>query len=347
MDFAKGNNSGRGVPRWTYPALGYLVSVACLIWVYRGFDWRTELARLSTLDWRWLGVAAIADISVYISQGWRWRMLLKPVGDVSLVRSVQAIYVGLFTNEVLPLRGGELVRSYLQAHWSVIPFSVVLSSVVVERVFDGVWLVLFTLVSTSIVPLPRYLVEGTRVLTGLLAGLAFLLAVAVFQKGHAHAAVAKSRWAGKLWHVVNALHTMGRSPSFYLAFLASFAYLGLQLIPIHALILAYGLDLNWSATLVTLVILRLGTLLPQAPGNVGSFQFFAVVALQLFGVEKSEATGFATLLFFVVTVPLWLAGFVATLASGIGFGDIRRRAADTHRESGAADSSGAPETPAR
>ena len=332
MNLTKGSNGRRGVPRWIAPALGYLVSVACLVWVYRGFDWRQEFQRLSVLDWRWLAVAVVADISVYISQGWRWRMLLKPVGEVSLVRSVQAIYVGLFTNEVLPLRGGELVRSYLQAHWSAIPFSVVLSSAVVERVIDGVWLVLFTIVSTSIVPLPRYLVEGTRVLAGLLAGLAFLLAVAVFQKGHAHAAVAKSRWAEKLWHVVNALHDMGRSRSFYLAFLASFAYLGLQLIPIHALMLAYGLDLHWSAALVTLVILRLGTLLPQAPGNVGSFQFFAVVALRLFGVERPEATGFATLLFFVVTVPLWLAGFVATLASGIGFGDIRRRAAETNHQ---------------
>jgi hypothetical protein len=334
MNLAKGNNNRRDLRRWIAPTLGYLVSLACLVWVYRGFDWRQELERLSTLDWRWLGVAVIADISVYISQGWRWRMLLKPVGEVSLVRSVQAIYVGLFTNEVLPLRGGELVRSYLLAHWSAIPFSVILSSAVVERIFDGVWLVLFTIVATSITPLPRYLVEGTRVLTGLLAGLIFLLAVAMFLKSRAHAAVAKSRWAGKLWHVVNALHVMGRSPSFYLAFLASFAYVGLQLIPIHALMIGYGLDLTWKATLVTFVILRLGTLLPQAPGNVGSFQFFAVVALRLFGVEKSEATGFATLLFFVVTVPLWLTGFVATLTSGIGFGDIQRRAAETHRQSG-------------
>jgi glycosyltransferase 2 family protein len=334
MYFFKGNNGRLDLRKWIAPALGNLVSLVCLIWVYRGFDWRQELPRLAALDWHWLGVAVIADVSVYISQGWRWRMLLKPVGDVSLVRSVQAIYVGLFTNEVLPLRGGELVRSYLQAHWSAIPFSVVLSSAVVERIFDGAWLVLFTIVSTSIVPLPHYLVDGTRVLAGALAGLAFLLAVAMFQKHHAHAAVAKSRWAEKLWHVVNALHDMGRSPCFYLAFLASFAYLGLQLIPIHALMLGYGLDLSWRATLVTLVILRLGTLLPQAPGNVGSFQFFAVVALQLFGVEKSQATGFATLLFFVVTVPLWVVGFIATLASGLGFGDIRRRAADSHRQIG-------------
>jgi hypothetical protein len=335
MNLPTDSNQRCGLRKWIAPALGYLVSLVCLVWVYRGFDWRAELTRLSSLDLHWLAIAIVADVLVYVSQGWRWRMLLKPVSEVSLVRSVQAIYVGLFTNEVLPLRGGELVRSYLQGHWNDIPFGVVFSSAVVERLFDGIWLVLFTIVSTSIIQLPGYLVDGTRVLAGAVAGLLFLLAVAVFQKHHAHAAVANSRWADKLWHVVNALHDMGRSPSFYLAFLASFVYLGLQLVPIHALMLAYGLDLSWRATLVTLVVLRLGTLLPQAPGNVGSFQFFAVVALRLFGVDKPEAIGFATLLFFVVTVPLWVVGFIATMASGIGFGDIRRRAAETHRQTSA------------
>ena len=132
-------------------------------------------------------------------------------------------------------------------------------------------------------------------------------------------------------HVVEALHDMGRSRSFYYSFLASLSYLALQLVPIYALMMGYGLDLPFRAAMVTLVILRLGTLLPQAPGNVGSFQFFTVVALRLFGVDKSDATGFATLLFLVVTVPLWLAGFVATLTSGLGFGEIRRRATETSR----------------
>jgi uncharacterized membrane protein YbhN (UPF0104 family) len=129
-----------------------------------------------------------------------------------------------------------------------------------------------------------------------------------------------------LWHVVEGLHAMGNSPSFYLSFLGSTLYLGLQLIPIYALMQGYGIDLPLGAAAVVMVILRLGTLLPQAPGNMGSFQFFTVVGLKLFGVDKAAATGYATLLFLVVTLPLWLVGFVATLASGMSFGDIRRGA---------------------
>lgn len=308
------------------PALGYAVSLICLVWVYRGFNWRQELPSIRAVDVHWVALAVLADVSVYISQGWRWRLLLRPLGRVSMVRSVQAIYVGLFTNEVLPLRGGELVRCYLQAHWSKLPFSVVLSSALIERMFDGVWLVTGTFVVASMVALPRYMIEGTRVLAGILLGLVLLIGVTMFHKHRAHAAIAKSRWAEMLWHVVEGLHAMGNSPSFYLSFLGSTLYLGLQLIPIYALMQGYGIDLPLGAAAVVMVILRLGTLLPQAPGNMGSFQFFTVVGLKLFGVDKAAATGYATLLFLMVTLPLWLVGFVATLASGMSFGDIRRGA---------------------
>jgi glycosyltransferase 2 family protein len=321
-----GNNQRFRVPGWLAPALGYAVSLGCLVWVYKGFNWREELPSITAVDAHWVVLAVLADVSVYISQGWRWRLLLRPLQRVSLVRSVQAIYVGLFTNEVLPLRGGELVRCYLQAHWSKLPFSVVLSSALIERIFDGLWLVAGAFVVTSMVALPRYLIDGTRVLAGILCGFVFLVGVVMFHKHRAHAAIAKSRWAEMLWHVVEGLHSMGNSPSFYLSFLCSTLYLGLQIIPIYALMQGYGIGLPIGAAVVVMVVLRLGTLLPQAPGNVGSFQFFAVLGLRLFGVDKAAATGYATLLFLVVTLPLWLVGFVATLASGMSFGDIRRGA---------------------
>jgi len=44
---------------------------------------------------------------------------------------------GLFSNEVLPLRPGELIRSYLQAHWCEVPFSVAFASAIIERLLDG------------------------------------------------------------------------------------------------------------------------------------------------------------------------------------------------------------------
>jgi len=317
-------SASRTMPRWLLPVIGYGISLACLVWLYWGFDWRTELARFAAADRRWVTLAVIADILVYGIQGWRWRLLLKPVTGLPYLRSVQAIFIGLFANEVLPFRSGELIRCYVVGRWSRIPFSVALSSAVIERLFDGIWLILgFSLVA-PFVPLPGYLKDGTVVLGAALLAVAIVLGVVMFRKQHAHKAVSASRWSAALWHVVEGLHAMGSAPSFYGAAAVSFFYLAMQAAPVYALMEGYGLDLPFGAAFVVLVILRLGTLIPQAPGNVGGFQFFTVVALRLFGVERSTATGFATLMFVVVTLPLWFGGFIAVAATGMRIKDLQR-----------------------
>src|SRR5262245_37516309 len=108
--------SRRKIPAWLLPALGYTLSAASLVWVLRGFNFRQTLAELPSLDWRYVLIAVIFDLSTYLSQGWRWNILLQPVGRPTFWRSVQAIYIGLYANEWLPLRPGEVIRCYLMAH---------------------------------------------------------------------------------------------------------------------------------------------------------------------------------------------------------------------------------------
>ena len=119
---------------------------------------------------------------------------------------------------------------------------------------------------------------------------------------------------------------MGRSSSFAASTFLSLVYLALQVMPIWCLMKGYGLDLSVGAAATVLVVLRLGTVIPQAPGNVGSFQLLTIAGLRLFGIEREVATGFATLLFLVVTVPLYLAGFFALIATRMRLGDIHRSA---------------------
>ena len=122
------------------PALGYTLSAASLIWVFHDFNFKQTLADLRTLDWRYVTLAVIFDLAVYVSHGWRWNILLRPVACPSLWRTVQAIYIGLYANEVLPLRTGEVIRCYLLAHWNNIPISIAGASAAIERsVFIRAW----------------------------------------------------------------------------------------------------------------------------------------------------------------------------------------------------------------
>ncbi|MCX6622356.1 MAG: lysylphosphatidylglycerol synthase transmembrane domain-containing protein [Acidobacteria bacterium] len=327
MEFSEGKTAKkRRIPRWFWHVLGYGISVSSLIWVYHGFDWKTELPKLAQTDWRWVAVAVLVDILVYVCQGYRWSLLLSPVVKAPLWKTVQAIYIGLFANEVLPFRTGEVIRCYLQARWTALPFPVIVSSAIIERLFDGIWLFLAFYGATFFVELPKILVEGSKVMAVLLSLIGLLAVVAIFWKHHAHAAVSRSKWPEALASVVDGLHSMGQSRSFVLSFLLSLFYLVLQVVPIYALIRGFGFDLSfWSAATV-LVILRLGSIPPQAPGNVGSFQLLTIAGLSLFGIDRATATGFATLLFAVVTVPLWLAGFVALMATRMELGEIRQSA---------------------
>jgi glycosyltransferase 2 family protein len=314
------------IPKWLMPVLGYTLSAVSLIWVFHGFNLQQTLSDLESLDLRYVSIAVIFDLAVYLSHGWRWNILLRPVARPSFWRSVQAIYIGLYANEVLPLRTGEVIRCYLLAHWNNLPISLALSSAAIERILDGIFLVIAMFITTRLVPLPGYLVDGTQVLAvGLCVLLALLIFIAV-HKQKAHAVVSESRWASGLRHVVEGIHAMGNWRTMLATAGASLVYLGLQIVPVWALMEGYGLDLSIWAAAAVYIILRLGTVIPNAPGNAGLYQFFCVLGLGLFNVPKSTAVGFSLMMFGVLTIPLLIGGFVAVALTGLKLHDIRSRA---------------------
>jgi glycosyltransferase 2 family protein len=318
--------SRRRLPGWLMPTLGYTLSVASLIWVFHGFNLQQTLADLATLDWRYVVIAVIFELLVYLCHAWRWNMLLAPIARVPFWRSVQAIFIGLYANDILPLRTGEVIRCYLVAHWNNIPISLSFSSAVIERILDGIWLVVALLITTRLVPLPGYLVEGTE-LMGL--GLSFLLGLFLFiaiHKQRAQAVVSETGWASGLRHIVDGIHAMGNWRTLLAATGASFAYLALQVVPVWALMEGYGLDLSIWAAAAVYIVLRLGTVIPNAPGNAGLYQFFCVLGLGLFDVPKSTAVGFSLMMFGVLTLPLLIGGFIAVALTGLKLGDIHARA---------------------
>jgi hypothetical protein len=325
MTFSLGKRQA-GVPSWILPAVAYAVSVISLIWVLQGVDFHSVAAEFRHLRWGWVAVAIASDLGVYVFQAWRWNLLLSPVVKPPLWRSVQAIFVGLFANEVLPLRPGEVIRAYLQGHWSEIPFSVALSSAIIERIFDGLWIMgAFGLVMTF-EPLPRYVIDMGKVLGIFVAAFTMCLVFVLFWKSHAHAACPKTLWGAKLRILIDDLHLMGRSKLFYAAGAASLPYLLVQVVPIYALMRAYDLDLSLWPALVVLVIYRMGTVLPQAPANVGASQMVLVLALRLFHVDKTTAMGFSIIAWGVITLPLLAAGFIALSLAEMDIGEISRHA---------------------
>jgi uncharacterized membrane protein YbhN (UPF0104 family) len=99
--------------------------------------------------------------------------------------------------------------------------------------------------------------------------------------------------------------------------------MGFQILSFWTLTLSYGFHLSFWAGAAVLLIIVLGTAIPNAPANVGSFQFFCVLGLTLFGVDKTAAAAFSLVVFFLFAIPFWGIGFLALSYSGMTFSTIR------------------------
>jgi hypothetical protein len=95
------------------------------------------------------------------------------------------------------------------------------------------------------------------------------------------------------------------------------------------LLTAYHLHLSFLQAAGLFGIIMIGTFLPNTPGNVGSWQFFCVLGLGLFGVAGAQAAGFSLVAFAIWTIPSALIGVRALVTSPFSWSDLRIRGRST------------------
>jgi glycosyltransferase 2 family protein len=332
MTDSSARNSVKPILRnWRY-AVGWLVAAAGLIWVLHDVHLSRLPGQFAGIDWRWVALALVCDMLSYLIQAVRWQMLLEPVGKINLLQAMQAIYAGLFTNEILPMRPGEFVRSYIASRWVGASFVTILPSIILERLFDGVWIAIGVGLAATFAPLPKDLIEAGETFGAVIALFVALFIYLVLRPPRRSGPPADRglpRWkplraiAGLFERLSEGLREASRTKEFYLAFALSLPFLALQAITMWLIMLGYGLRLSIWVGVAVYVIVGLGTALPNTPANVGSYQFFAVLGLTLFGVDKTSATGFSLVVFTLLSLPLLIIGFLAFSRSGMSLAGIR------------------------
>jgi uncharacterized protein (TIRG00374 family) len=324
-----------------------VLSLVCLVWALHGLHFRQLMHRFAHLHWGWVVLAIASNLLSYVVQGWRWKLLLAPVAPIPVRRCIRSVYVGVYANEVLPLRSGEIIRCYLLARSSELPVSVTLASALIERIFDGIWLIIAMFVTLHSIELPRVLRDSALFLGILILVCGALLAVAMYWREQTLDLLLNARWFGWIHVLIKDLHLIGHSRYLYYAFFLSLPYALLQTFPIYATLRAYdGLNhLPVIAAFTVAIALRFNSIVPQAPGNVGTFPGAVMLALNLKpfrALTKAAAPvrragrmidpfremtrEFSFILLAVITVPLLITGFIAVALTGTKLGDIHREA---------------------
>jgi uncharacterized protein (TIRG00374 family) len=304
-------------------AVAWAVAALALVWVLHDVHPAVIARSIIGLKWQWAAAAVALDILSYAVQGLRWRLLLAPAGRVSTLEATRAIYAGLFTSEILPLRFGELVRAYLIARRVGKPFLSVVPSMALERLFDAVWLAVAISATAILMPLPPELMRAADILgVTVLAATAFFLWIVLRPANRGPGSRFKT--ARRIAELAAELRAIGKEAPVIASFTASLLIPVSQAASFWFAMLAYGLSAGLWAGVVTYLIVRLGTLIPNTPANVGTYQFFTVVGLRLFGVTKTAAGGFSIVVFLLLTVPLWALGSLALARSGTTLTAVRK-----------------------
>lgn len=272
-------------------------------------------AELDTI-WALLRGALILPIvgSVFLRVGslWvralRWRSVLKPLSTMSRGRAFRLLVLGEISNGVLPIRGGDVVRVVLASKHQQVSKAAGAASILLEKLFDMGVILLF-LVSTSLVLTSPDVVDlRLGWIAAGVAGLLFLLVVFVRNAALLQAIPIFRGVAGRfrdglliLQDAGQALRVLGESLLLWV--LSGF---GLYLV-----IVALHLPLPWYSGFFIIGVSAIGSLLPTAPGAIGTTEFLFVIGFQAFGVDKNPALACALLARGLQIAALGLAGIAS------------------------------------
>lgn len=316
---------------------GYIIAAAALFWVFHDINVQVLKREVAHVNWPLALAGVIVDMGRYVSQSLRWRFLILPVGKISLVRTFQSLYAGIFLNLLLPFRMGEFARAYLASRYSGASFPSIFSSIITEYLIDGIWLASSIGAIALFIPLPPQVAEPARVL-----GAAVLLAVSAFVFFVLKTADAKPAESGaepagrRLWNPVRSIFSfvmtvrrsirlIGRSKTFWPAFGISAFDIAFHAVAFWIILLAYGVNLPLITATAILLFIFVGLVIPNTPSNVGSFQFLCVVGLLAFGVDKTSAGGFSLLFFVLVNIPQVVIGWIMFSRSGERLSGIKNK----------------------
>ena len=316
--------------RHSYTILGIGIS-ALLLWLaLRTISFRDVGAAFSAANYALLAPALALYFAGVAVRAVRWRVLLAPLQEVAVARLFPIVVMGYMANDILPARLGEVVRVDVLRRREGISRAAALATVLIERIFDGLCLIIFAAVTLPLVALTGDW-RGPLLLTAILfAGATAVLvvfavrpmlavvlaepAIRVLPRG------LRGRARGLVESVVRGLSVLGgvRATLWALGLTVG-AWLceaGLYLALLYALAIK-GPPLVPLAILAT-SIANLGTLLPSSPGYVGVFHYLVQQVLTQAGVPLGQATVYAVLVHAALVVPVTLLGLYYVWRLGLG-----------------------------
>jgi uncharacterized protein (TIRG00374 family) len=317
--------SARGLwMSWT----GIALSVVCLALALRGTDLREIGATLATAH-LWLALPLLlAHVPFYWVKAVRWRMLLAPVRSTPAAPLLAPMMIGFMGNNLLPARLGELIRMYLGARFLGVTQSQVLATLVLERLFDFIAVLVFFGFGVVVLGnVPAALVKAGYVAS--LVSAAAMIGVVAFVVWTAPMLrlaslvtrllpAALARFVHRQLELLASGMAVLRRPWLLLGIiLTSLTQWFIMASCIYISFRAVDVEAPPSASFVVLASTVFGVMVPAAPGFFGTLHLSFVLALTPFAVSEPRAMAAAVFYHIIPYLGVTLSGLYFLRQSGV------------------------------
>jgi glycosyltransferase 2 family protein len=269
----------------------------------------------------WLIASLVFYTVATLLRGERWHHILR-ITRVDAPRSdcYALTTVGYMGNNVLPARAGEMLRVVLMSTRCDASKRTLLGSVVAERMLDVIALasifliVVYGVLSSTVLPTDRPLLFGGLILLGL------LLACAALYVLRRHHVFDRARtWLRPLADAPRAL--VCRQGVVLLA--ATFVLWACEAAVYLAVAHAVDLGISGMGALYLVALTNFFAALPAAPGSIGTFDAAVIFGSKAIGASGSAALSYLLTLRFVLYVPITAVGFIVLVTRYGGWSRLR------------------------
>lgn len=315
--------------------IGIVISLVLLVFVFYGTDLNTMGQVLRTANYIYILPAIVLYFIGVFMRSIRWHFLLRSIKPISYNRLFQVTVIGYMVNDLLPFRIGELVRAYLLGETEKISKASVLVTIVLERVFDGVTMLLLIGIASFFLPLEDWVRTLLTVGSILFAVVVIVLVLAASFRDrfdhliHRVMGLLPDKWSAPGLKLIDSffhgLSVLRNPVDALLALVFSLLAWGFEAAMYAVVALGFGIAVPFSVFVLATAIANLVTIVPSTPGYVGVFDAPVRYVLVHFGVDVNVAASYTLLLHAILVFPVVILGLIFTWRLGLSLGQLRSK----------------------
>ncbi len=293
---------------------GIIISVLLLFFAFHNINFHSVLNELKNLNAFFIIPVVALGILVQFLRSYRWGLLLKPLQDeeIGQLKLFSVTSVGFLAIMAFPARIGELARPYLISNQTGIRMPSALATVVVERIFDIITVLMMFLVMLYFFTMPEWLAKSGLVWMAITAaGIAFLIPGVRRRLLRLSEKLPErlnflGKWIGQFDRSLAVCTGSGKN---FIQFLLFTIVIWLaNALWFYLLILAFGFEIPVQAAFIMMIVIIIGIAIPSAPGFIGNWHFACLTGLAIFGVPGEQALGYAIVSHFLSIMTMAVLG---------------------------------------